>query len=53
MYKNDCFTVIERPETMFKLYLQEAILVHRYNRTFNNKKEAYETLIFHQLKTGL
>ena len=42
---NDCFTVIGRAKTAFKLFVKEAVLIHRHNPTLNIQKEAYETLL--------
>ena len=48
-YTSDCFTVIRRAETTFKLCIKEALLIHRHKPTLNIQKEAYEMLLFIQL----
>ena len=48
-YTSDCFTVIRRAETTFKLCIKEAHLIHRHKPTLNIQKEAYEMLLFIQL----
>ena len=49
-YTSDCFTVIGRAETTFKLGVKEALLIPRQKPTLNIQKEAFETLIFTQLR---
>ena len=51
-YTSNCFMVIGRTETTFKLCVKEALVIHRHKLTLNIQKEAYKRLFFTQLGRG-